>query len=375
MDGDKRLPIDFENVLSVRGFLRLLHKGSGIYIEEMLPDVNELCVRSKEGRFQHDMIVPVISVRLGKECQDSASLTSTHTSQVPLRRRVFAPGSSWIYVKVYGSSYLLERILLQHIWPFVQSPEAAKYVSRWFFLRYADPETHLRLRLLVPSKQGHLAVSERLAILGRTLLDQGFSWRIQLDTYSREVERYGGYPAIEFSEMIFQADSQAVLQLLRSIEEDSGMVHRCRLAILGTHSLLDDFGLDQASRLHLMTSLRDGYRGEFGAHRADRHAIGRTFRTNHETFMNLLARDWRQEVPALSARSDAIKTIIARLRVALGTDRATFLLQNSIDSYIHMFLNRLLRTSPRQHELVFYDFMHRIYSSMFARAQSRSAHA
>ena len=41
-------------------------------------------------------------------------------------------------------------------------------------------------------------------------------WQVQLDTYEREVERYGGPEGIELAEQLFHADSEAVLAIARA---------------------------------------------------------------------------------------------------------------------------------------------------------------
>ena len=40
-----------------------------------------------------------------------------------------------------------------------------------------------------------------------------------------------------------------------------------------------------------------------------------------------------------------------------------------LPSYVHMFVNRLIRSDQRAHELVLYDFLVQIYGSLLARAR------
>ena len=50
-----------------------------------------------------------------------------------------------------------------------------------------------------------------LHALTAPLLDAGLLWRVQLDTYEREMERYGGEAGIGLAERVFHADSYAEL--------------------------------------------------------------------------------------------------------------------------------------------------------------------
>ena len=71
------------------------------------------------------------------------------------------------------------------------------------------------------------------------LLAGGILWKIQLDTYEREVERYGGAEGVALAERIFQADSETVLEILEMLEEgDAGVDERWRLALRGIDMLL-----------------------------------------------------------------------------------------------------------------------------------------
>src|SRR5439155_14295467 len=82
-------------------------------------------------------------------------------------------------------------------------------------------------------------------------------------------ERYGGPEAIELAEHIFQADSDAVLEMLEILEEgDAGEDERWRLAIVGIDAMLGDLGLDLDGKHAVMAQVRR----EFGKeHRADEH--------------------------------------------------------------------------------------------------------
>ena len=40
------------------------------------------------------------------------------------------------------------------------------------------------------------------------------------------------------------------------------------------------------------------------------------------------------------------------------------------ESYVHMHVNRLMRSSPREHELVLCDFLRRLYEAAWARSRT-----
>jgi len=69
----------------------------------------------------------------------------------PMRKPVegvrrFAPGSPWLYVKLYGGITNAEAVLRDTVWPFAQEVRAEGLASQFFFIRYADPDNHVRVR-------------------------------------------------------------------------------------------------------------------------------------------------------------------------------------------------------------------------------------
>lgn len=59
--------------------------------------------------------------------------------------RFHLPGEDWLFVKWYAEPSAHEALLAEHL-PALLA-EVEDEVDRWFFLRYQDPEPHLRLRI------------------------------------------------------------------------------------------------------------------------------------------------------------------------------------------------------------------------------------
>ena len=65
-------------------------------------------------------------------------------------------------------------------------------VWEWFFFRYEDPDWHLRLRVRAPGSAERARVLDLIESTTRSLQSKEAVWRLQYDTYFREVERFGG---------------------------------------------------------------------------------------------------------------------------------------------------------------------------------------
>lgn len=343
--GDNDLPVDLE---SPAGRLLFAHEGrrGGLKLVELFPDADDLGVSSPEGSYVHQFVLPLVR--------------RTPAPQVPLYvgddsgvESVFPPGSEWLTAKLYTGKATADTVLREVVAPLVAETRDA--ADLWFFLRYADPEHHLRVRF-------HGDVLDKLHARVRPLLDDGRVSRVVLDTYRREVARYGGPEGIVVAERVFRHDSDAVLAIVLAAEGDAGLGIRWRAAVLGVDGLLADGGMDVPTRRAAVRRWRDGLVAEQGGtgDNAKRHA-GKLFRTEREGLARLMAgtpedRAEAAVLAALAARSEAIQPL-------LGSTR-----EDILGSLCHMHVNRLLRGAQRTQELVVYDLLDRLYAAAQGRA-------
>ena len=78
-------------------------------------------------------------------------------------KRKFVPGEEWVFLKIYGGPKLLERLLVDEIFPLLEDMVSEKYIHQYFFIRYADPDYHLRLRIYNPDPMTNFRVMQVLA--------------------------------------------------------------------------------------------------------------------------------------------------------------------------------------------------------------------
>jgi thiopeptide-type bacteriocin biosynthesis protein len=305
---------------------------------------------------------------------DRAQGGSLHTSVVTGRSaRRFAPGSEWLYAKFYGGTAAADQVL-DRVGHLAEHAVASGSADRWFFIRYTDPEPHLRVRFHGDPTRLHADVLPALEHLGAQLVDTGHVWRVQFDTYEREVERYGGDPGVELAEQIFHADSEAVLGIVRRLPGDAGADARWRLALRGVDLLFDDFDVDFEQRQAVTRQARDGYRAEFGVGAGFQAAISRRFR-NERTGLEALLDGPTDLGPVLSPalevllqRSTAVAPIAAELRRLRAAGELRVEIPDLLLSFAHMHVNRMLRAAQRAQELVLYELLDRVYASRSGRA-------
>jgi thiopeptide-type bacteriocin biosynthesis protein len=366
-DLDNELVIDLDNVLSVAAFAHQVRGRRQAVLVEMFPAPDELCSTGPEGRFVHELVVPFVQARRPEP--DNASPQATRS----LVRRRFPAGSEWLYAKLYTGAGTADRVLNHVVGPLVRSSVASGAADAWFFIRYADPDWHLRLRLHGEPGRLHAEVLPGLEAAVTPLLETGQLWRMQLDTYEREVERYGGDRGIELAEQVFAADSDAVLAIMEPLSGDAGLDLRWRLALRGIDLLFDDLGLTLEEKRYVARRAREGFGREFAIDGNFRSQVSQRYRADRSRLEAML--DARQALPgplaagleALRQRSLQLAPVTAELRRLSQDGSLSATLADLATSYAHMHVNRLLRSAQRAQELVLYELLDRAYSAQAGR--------
>jgi thiopeptide-type bacteriocin biosynthesis protein len=368
----EELLVDLDSVLSVDAFVHLAKGRDRLELKELLPAPDELCARGDDGRYVHEALLTFVSTLRRKPPE---ARPAPQTPTVKSLRRSLPPGSEWLYLKLYGGNASLERLLGDRVGPLCSSLVASGAADLWHFVRYADPRPHLRLRLHGDPfllRDGALP-----AVLGEAglLLDEGVAWRAQLDTYEREVERYGGPEGMVLAERAFHLDSEAVVEVLGMLEEGSeGEEERWRLAVLGSDLLLNDLGLSLSDKLILVSDLRRAYGSE---HREDgplRRALGEAARRWGPEVGRLLERDpgavgpFEPGLRILERRSSLLAPVVEALRALSEEGALRQSLPGIAANLVHMHLNRLLPCAQGRQELVVYELLTRALRSIAARS-------
>ncbi|SFW54911.1 thiopeptide-type bacteriocin biosynthesis domain-containing protein [Chitinophaga sancti] len=350
MEGDNELYIDRKNAVSMQLLQTMLEKKEKITVQEVIGTPDQCWIKGTGGRFTNEVIIPFAN-------KVTVSPLVETVTQEPIRR--FITGSEWLYIKLYGGSKTAEDVLTTVVAPLIAQVEAAQLADKWFFIRYNDPDHHIRLRF--HNSSDPVFWQRILHLLYEQIgqyQKQELIYKVQTDTYVREIERYG-VDTMEFSEQVFYADSKAVLNCICQLEGEDGERYRWLLGARGVDVLLQDFGYDLAARAAIMKVIREGFFREFGGSQELQTQLNSKYRQEMRQLSSFLdpSQDEENGIAGLfDERSDFIREIVP---AGIAADYL-------LPSYIHMFLNRILLTGQRKHELVLYHFLSKYYDSQLA---------
>ncbi|WP_400193680.1 lantibiotic dehydratase [Hymenobacter sp. B81] len=370
-DGDNELLVDAHNPVTVRAWLEAIRGRPSIRLREFLFDPAASPVSDAAGRgYVHQFVATLL------RHTPSYAPPAPRPAPDQVAQREFALGSEWLYVKLYCGPKVANRLLTEVVAPLTAELQARELVDKWFFIRYADPDHHLRVRLHLPTPARIGEVVRLLDAYAAPARQAGSIWKLQTDTYRRELERYGA-PTIALAEDLFCADSAAAVQLLARTAEapDADRLHWLGGLYL-IEALLTACDYSPEQKLTLLTPIKESFAREFHAGKDLKLQLDAKYRAHRPAIQRVLAGlppDDETEFPfdVLGYHAAApVAALTGRLRELAAADALAVPLDQLLGSYVHMLLNRLVAVQPRLHELVVYDFLHRHYVSEQARSRA-----
>ncbi|MDR1913541.1 MAG: lantibiotic dehydratase [Clostridiales bacterium] len=166
------------------------------------------------------------------------------------RRNTFAPFDRWLYFKIYTKRNYMESIMSEYIYPVYTKMVNAGYIDSYFFIRYLDSNDHIRLRVKTPPDKMEAVLIQTQRMVAQMITNTRVS-SIAIDTYEREVMRYGGEECMDIMEELFYHDTAAAIKLLLAEKKFLPAISKLDIHILSITSLIWD--------LRLSNKVMDGF--------------------------------------------------------------------------------------------------------------------
>ncbi|MGG9963924.1 lantibiotic dehydratase [Ferruginibacter sp. SUN106] len=371
-DGDNELLINLHDKLMVDVWLEAVKNRGSFIIKEFLGGTKSSAVKDSTGNLYANQFIAVLmrntaAYNFPEPQKEMLLITDTQKN--------FTLGTEWVYYKLYCGHKTADTVLQSVIQPLVQQLTANNIIDSFFFIRYNDPHFHLRVRF-------HITTIENLGILLKQVqqhlepfLQQRLIWNIQNDTYKREINRYG-HQTITEAEKLFFHDSLAVLKFLDQTEGDNREQLRWQWTFRAIDEWLNAFNYTTAQKMALLELLKTSYHTEFNSNKFLKEFLGNKYRA-HKTAIEQIMNTAIDEthplfslVKILKEKTVAMRPVLMTMLEKEKTKNASPALSETMASYIHMLVNRIVTSSPREHELVIYDLLHCFYKSRVAREKA-----
>jgi lantibiotic biosynthesis protein len=349
--GDNRLLLDLDDQAQadqLRAEIGRLAEGGQLLLQEALPAPEHAWVGGPGGHFITELMIPLV-LQPDRGVTEAAASPPHLLSSFTVADRVRPPGSDWLFAKLYCPHAFEDDLLTGPVAELCQQAIAMGAANDWFFLRYADPGPHLRLRFRGRSERLIGELMPHVCAWANGLLADGLCTRLCFDTYDRELERYGGTDGTAAAEAIFAADSRAVIDMLRLSREGLLGMDLTSLAVFSIDDLLTGLGASEAERVDWYR-VRVSSRAIAGDEYRRRKDVLRGLLGDPEQIRNQPGGDALARV--LAARRNELEPIARRLDALTAAQQLSQPKSMLFRSYVHLHYNRLLAGDPSAEEQV-----------------------
>ncbi|MCP3776469.1 lantibiotic dehydratase [Paenibacillus sp. MZ04-78.2] len=353
---DNRILLDLENHIHVNGLRKdwkQINKNDPIILTETGMDFDEYFANGEGGSYSIECVVPLIRT-YGEPSDNEAFLIQNSSSQ---HVTAYFPGSEWLYLKLYGLAGREEEFISSRLVEFFRNFDGLSL--QYFFIRYVDPEPHIRLRI---KSDPSIIISEvlpQIRLWTSGLQSEGLLKRMTIDTYEPETERYGGPLLIGLAEHYFAIDSEIVCEWLLLKRTGQLLIDKTTLAIVSILDIIENSPLSLEVKIEWLRkkSISRRYLKEFRQNK-ELYLSLTHYKNKWDTVqkykMNSVISSFSRRLPVLKKYMNSIKEL-----------EDTQHLQNDIcsilDSIIHMHINRLLGIDREQEIKVLALVSHTFY--------------
>ncbi|MFZ4927979.1 thiopeptide-type bacteriocin biosynthesis protein [Chryseobacterium sp. Mn2064] len=269
-----------------------------------------------------------------------------------MMKRKFIPGSEWLYLKIYTGVKTCDIILEEALQPLIEYFQENKYISKWFFIRYNDPKPHLRIRFKLDNIDDYSKILKRTKEVLQNYIESGEVSNIVIDTYNREIERYGEN-TIQHAETLFYINSEYALQCLCYDDEEKIIV-----SIFYIDELLNKLNFSVQEKLDWIKDFNITFKKEFNTDKKLSSQLDKKYRDFKPKLIDFLtSEEFLEERNTILFNIEKSNPVIQN--IIFHCEGQT--LQSFFQSIFHMNINRIFVSYQRLFEMLIYDYLVRYY--------------
>ena len=352
--GDNRLVLDLDHnsqAEELRSELLGLPEGGAVIVQEVFPSLDDAWLPGPEGHYYSEFIVsmvldgdvtptarPSVSRLEQQTVLPIAGLDATEQTGGRSCRN-YPPGSEWLFVKLYCPRNLEDDVICESMLTFADNATASGLADSWFYVRYSDPDAHIRLRFHGSPDRLSGQLFGHVCDWATRLMTDGLCLKFVFDTYERELERYGGLAGMDAAESLFFVDSRHAAAILRSYRAKKFTHDHVTLVTASIDLLLAGIGLDPDQRLRWYRSQATPGRAEAGSEYRQRKSVLRLLLGKADSFAN--EPGGAEIAEFFDARRGALAAAANQLRDLSGRGELGQALDALYASFVHLHVNRM----------------------------------
>jgi thiopeptide-type bacteriocin biosynthesis protein len=355
-DGDQTLVFNHNDIFSIELFASVIKNKKSVILKEFFGSSKQLVNNLQGHSYQHQLI----AIAKNNHFKPLATYVANKTGFTD--EIGFLPGSTWIYYKIYCSQSFSNLLLVNYLQPLCQNLLEESIIKKWFFIRYTDQHEHLRFRVQVNDIKNLHLITEAFNHTVATLHKQKLVWKIQIEDYKREFKRYNScdYNALE---SFFFADSQLCIDLRASADQYPPNLNLIWFSLKIADCITTLFNFTPLQKKQFAESRAESFQVEMSTAETEKKIISSYFKENSNEIKGITQSDFLSQYPA-------IDTLISKWYAQQAENISMMLNKDSGQAspiklaadLIHMHFNRLFFAKQRQHEMIGYTLLKKLYA-------------
>ncbi|MFG6417311.1 lantibiotic dehydratase [Roseateles sp. DC23W] len=273
------------------------------------------------------------------------------------------PSTPYRYFKIYGPQVQIESLLVRIVKPLIDSLRHVDRFDHWHFVRYADPDLHLRLRVFGDPTLCDAVANSLSAAIHRS--GEYELLTLQDARYCPEVVRYGGSAGMAIAERLFSADSFYCLRAIEAAQAAGYSEQRLSYCIGAALGYMRNSFVDLDQQLNFAVSQLKNFQAELKPpsamiQRADTH-----FRKSRATLEKTFDGEF---ISPNSSINQAFAEWQSRVADIMRLVPSMQIVHYMLPSLVHMLCNRLLRSPSRPQEYIVWHHVTKLLRSAHAKS-------
>ncbi|MCR5835332.1 MAG: lantibiotic dehydratase [Lachnospiraceae bacterium] len=369
-ESDNRLLLDLQNQWCRKILYKIIKTEKNIILNAVEKG-NELIEDKGEKLHNCEIVVPYIRNNFNDESitnsvqeVNASGVKTQKILDVAMDYRYKMLGSDWFYVKIYGVDAWQENIIIYYISQFADVLLQEGIIDKYFFMRYTDPQFHIRLRFHGKDISNN---SEKIIKWLNQMFAEKIISHFEIGCYEREIERYGGVHGIEIAEDIFYIDSRVTEKLLLLMKDKEISFEKELIGVISAIFYMKQFGWSFSRQLEWLNSFigKDDYKSEHKKVRKEYEEIC----NDRNEWYSLVHKDGGKELHDLfSAREGFVN----KYRQAIQKNKITTSEETIVGSLIHLSFNRLFGIDREFEKKIMSLTRHTLYSLKYIKQKENA---
>jgi thiopeptide-type bacteriocin biosynthesis protein len=355
VENDQSLLINVNSSEDISMLVNQLKKVSSVTIREALP-LSEL-VTDYCGRPVASELIAAVINQSPSYMGSNVSYTRKKYKQV---KRVFQTCDQWVYYKLYCMTLSSDEIMSTDLYRLIKSLFQKDLINEWFFIRYHDPDPHLRVRFKLQRKSGEEVIKLFNKYFDKRVIKGNIS-RILLVPYERELERYGSDVIAEVENVFFKC-SNFIINYLHAIYSNKAKLPVFEIVVMSVDELLGIYTENISVKEILMNAVITSIGRELDLNKSNIHQLNEKYRELKVTIHQCLTNPEKSIILnrfGFNEFKEAYSALNSKLMIKEAKRAEVFL-----RDIIHLHINRIFSEEQRTQEFVLSFYLKKYYHSV-----------